>query len=112
MKRFAIAFGLAAAIAAPAISAPPEPEIVRIQFNFERSDFATEKGTRRAYRQLRIQANRACRVPTGLSASGQDLDLDCRDALVDAAVARIDAPRLTALHTPQVKETTLAAIDD
>lgn len=112
MKRSAIALGLAAALATPAIAAPESTETVRVELDFEMSDFATEKGARKAYRALRIQANRACRVPTGLRATGYDLDLDCRDALVGSAVASIDAPRLTALHAPQKAEMKLAAKDE
>ncbi len=112
MKRFAIALGLAAVLATPAIAAPESTDIVRVELDFERSDFATEAGTRKAYRLLRIKANRACRVPTGLRATGYDLDLDCRDALVDSAVARINAPRLNALHAPYKAEMKLAAKDD
>ena len=111
MKTLAIAMGLAALTAAPAIAEPETRQTVHMEVDLSRADLTTETGLRAAYRSLRIAANRACRVRNGLRTMGSELDLDCRDALVEAALREINAPQLTALHTPEQSPDQLARRD-
>lgn len=109
MKRILVAVGLCLAVAAPvyAKQAPKRP--VTMTIDVSANDLSSESKARKVYRTLKIRANRACRTRSGLRTLGYTLDLECRDTLVDKAIAALDAPMLTALHVPALEQPTLAA---
>ena len=103
LKRIALAatpLAFAAVMASPALSQDDLRTEFTFRFEYEANLLQSYAGAEGVYRDLRSSARRACRRD-GVVLTAFSHDRDCIARLVDAVVARIDAPLLTARHTNQ-----------
>lgn len=61
----------------------------------------TDTGARTAFKRINNAAREFCGPLQGYSATYSQEVRDCRKDMVDKAVSKLDAPLVTALHTPQ-----------
>ena len=80
----------------PAWAAPPTTRSVEV--SFRDLDLSTASGASKLYRRIQAAARNVCQYePT--SAKAQSIWKYCVRPTVDAAVAKVNNPRLTALHS-------------
>lgn len=74
-------------------------ELMQAKVHYAKSNLTTESGARAVHAQLRRAANQAC-GPMDLRDLRQVAAVrECRQRAVDEAVAAINAPMLTAVHS-------------
>jgi len=95
MPKMIAYLAMAAALAAPAFA--ETPDTFNFKFKFDQSELATAQGAARVHHQLRIQTYSACRI--GAPSVQRGVDSECREALIEAAVRRINNPMLTQVHS-------------
>lgn len=95
MPRMIAYLAMAAALAAPAFA--ETADTFAFKFKFDQSELATAQGAARVHHQLRIEAYSACRL--GAPSVQRGVDSNCREALIEAAVMRINNPMLTQVHS-------------
>ncbi len=100
------ALATAVALSAPSFAAAPaqaQPAAPTQVVHFADLDLSTGAGVHMLYGRIRTAAWQVCSkivAPTN-AASGME-NLQCRETLIDAAVAQVNRPALTALHTGKV----------
>jgi UrcA family protein len=96
------AFALTAAfgLTAPGFGQSPNPPAPSSIVRYNDLDLSTAAGIHTLYGRIQNAAWRVCEqmMPDHNGPSGIE-SVKCRDALVDAAVAQVNRPALTALHT-------------
>lgn len=98
MKKLIATLLSGAAMAFAVAPAAMADEDYKFTVDVSRAD--TAAGAEAAYKDIRQEAARLCR-PLRREWTGRSVYLDCRDEIVDAAVAQIDMPLVSALHAPE-----------
>lgn len=103
--RFASAITVVAAtvaLSAPSFAAAPveaQPGASAQVVHFADLDLSTPTGVRTLYGRIRTAAWQVCSIIAPTYGPSTIDNLKCRRTLVDDAVARVNQPALTALHT-------------
>ncbi|HEU5135953.1 MAG TPA: UrcA family protein [Steroidobacteraceae bacterium] len=86
--------------AAEADTNPP-----RVSVSYQQTDLATEKGTAKVYRKLKIAAEKVCGgLDARLSLVERGRALKCVDAALADVVQRIDSQTLTSVHAASARD--------
>lgn len=88
----------APAAEASAVASAPGRDPIEFTYQFDSADLMTTRGTRRVYRNLILQAQRACSDDGASMIDLYRMDRRCASALVDGVVLKIGSPVLAALH--------------
>jgi UrcA family protein len=85
-----------------AIAAAPTPDEIAV--NYVRADLSEPKAARSLYKRIQAAARSVCHEPTyPLELTRYNLYRQCYERAVDAAVAKVDASALTALHRSRMQ---------
>jgi UrcA family protein len=84
------------------IAAAPTPDEVAV--SYVRADLSEPKAARSLYKRIQAAARSVCHEPTySLELTRYRIYRQCYERAVDAAVAKVDASALTALHRSRLQ---------
>jgi UrcA family protein len=86
------------AIAAGSGIAAVATQEVNVGVRYSKAELTSADGAARLYRRIQYAARRACGEADGRELKRHFLAQTCYERAVDAAVAKVDEPSLTALH--------------
>jgi UrcA family protein len=78
--------------------ATPQPDVVKTQVRFADLDLHTPDGNVVLYHRLSSAARRVCEESTDQDMALFDAEMKCRAEAMQAAVAQVNSPILTALY--------------
>lgn len=86
------------ALATTTFAASPRMEVGTVTVRYAASALDSNEGAQRLYRRIQAAARQACGDTDPRDIAHYFLFKGCYQSAVDAAVAKVDATRLTALH--------------
>lgn len=90
--------GLAAAAASTAGAWPADRDTPTVIIRYTTASLATDSGLRTLYRRVEMAAERVCPHEPAYSQLPNEALIKCRHDTVAVAIAKINNPRLVALH--------------
>ncbi|HZO22373.1 MAG TPA: UrcA family protein [Steroidobacteraceae bacterium] len=75
-----------------------EPQVIKIQLQYSPAEVGSADGAARLYRRIQFAARQACGEADSREVVRYFLAKKCFERAVDDAVAKVDAPALTAVH--------------
>jgi len=78
----------------------------RVSVSYQQTDLATEKGSAKVYRKLKLAAHKVCglSLDARLTLEERGRALKCADAALADVVQRLDRPMLTSVHAASARE--------